>query len=638
MILGQQVVLSQEDKLRDSLRTLISTRSNDTTKALHYYQYGETFETNTTDSAFFYYRKGKELSEKLNYVKGKSAYVSYAIVILNNQGKFKEALELCLELLDELKEGGDKKELAAAHINTGSERQYLSDFEEAAQNYLIAAKLAEEIGNKKFQRVANNNLASIFNSLQQYQKGKQYAEQSLLLAKEMKDDYAMASSTINIATSESFLKEYDRSFNHFKEVETLGIKMEDDIIIMDGWLGMADNLVELNRGIEADKYYRDVITAAKKINAPEYEMYGCMGLSKYLLKVRNYPAAKQIIDRGIQLAQQLGTRLELKDLYLRASELVEATGNSLAALQWHKKFVALNDSVLNEKNTASINLMEIKYETGKKEQQLALQQIAIQKKNVLNYILLGSVAAFAVISFLLFRTYQQKRKLQEKRIVELEKEKLLSATQSLLKGQEDERSRLAKDLHDGLGGLLSGVKLQLGAMKGNLILSEEHGKTFNNALVKLDESISEMRRVAHNMMPEALMKLGLQQALQDYCDSLSASQPFAINCEFHGLENRMESSVEIAVYRIVQELLNNAVKHSQATSILAQVIRHDRNLSITIEDNGVGYNAAQADLFRGTGLKNIQSRVDYLKGQIDIQSVPGKGTSVHIDCIIDNYA
>jgi signal transduction histidine kinase len=194
---------------------------------------------------------------------------------------------------------------------------------------------------------------------------------------------------------------------------------------------------------------------------------------------------------------------------------------------------------------------------------------------------------------------------------------------------------MAKDLHDGLGGLLSGVKLQLGAMKGNLILSEENGLAFNNALNKLDESISEMRRVAHNMMPEALIKLGLQQALEDYCTGLSVSQTFKIDREFYGLEKRINPSIEIVVYRIVQELLNNAVKHSGATSILAQVIRNDQNLSITIEDNGKGFD--KEIVMQGAGLKNIRSRVDYLKGQLDIQSSPGKGTSVHIDCIIDNY-
>lgn len=634
-VLKVQLVFSQSERLRDSLRILITKQTVDTSKALLYYEYGETFESENADSAFFYYKKGKEISDKLNYVKGIGAYVSYSILILNNQGKFKEALKLCTDLLEFLENGGSKKEMAAAYINAGSEWQYLSDLETSADYYLKAAKLGEEIGNKKIQRVANNNLASVFNSLQQYSKGKQYAEKSLIFAKELKDDYSVASSTINIATSESFMKEYNQSLSHFKEVELLGKKMKDDIIIMDGWIGIADNLTEINKGKEAEVYYRKVIELAKNIGAPEYEMYGCMGLSKYLINIKSFEAANDIINQGIRIARQLGTKIELKDLYLLASELNEAMGNSEAGLQWHKKFVTLNDSVINEKNTSNINLMEIKYESEKKEKQLLVQQTAIQQKTTVNYIFIGSTAALLIISLLSYRTYLQKRKLQEQKIIELEKEKLLSATQSILKGQEDERSRMAKDLHDGLGGLLSGVKLQLGAMKGNLILSEANGRTFNNALSKLDESINEMRRVAHNLMPEALMKLGLQQALQDYCDGLSESQPFEINGEFYGLENRMEPSMEIVVYRIVQELLNNAVKHSEASSILAQVIRHDDVLNITVEDNGKGFDPEKIDFTKSAGMANIKSRVDYLKGQMDLKSTPGKGTSVHIECLIN---
>ena len=145
-----------------------------------------------------------------------------------------------------------------------------------------------------------------------------------------------------------------------------------------------------------------------------------------------------------------------------------------------------------------------------------------------------------------------------------------------------------------------------------------------------------MRRVAHNMMPEALINLGLQQALQDYCDGLSDSQPFQINGEFHGLEQRMHPSEEVVVYRIVQELLNNAVKHSGATVILAQVMRQENKLTITVEDNGKGFNKEHLNLYDSAGFRNIQSRVNYLRGQMDIQSVPGKGTAIYIECTIEN--
>jgi signal transduction histidine kinase len=239
-----------------------------------------------------------------------------------------------------------------------------------------------------------------------------------------------------------------------------------------------------------------------------------------------------------------------------------------------------------------------------------------------------------LISFLSYRTYKQNQLLQQQQIVQLQNEKLLLATESILKGQEDERSRLAQDLHDGLGGMLSGVKLTLSAMKGNMILPEESARLFTKAFEQLDSSIGEMRRVAHNMMPEALVKLGLQQALLDYCDGINTSNRLSIKCEFHGLESRLDNSTEIIVYRIVQELLNNIIKHADASNVLVQVIKKDAELDITIEDDGSGFIKEEAVAKKGAGLKNIQSRVDYLKGELDIKSVPGKGTSVHINCNI----
>ena len=142
-----------------------------------------------------------------------------------------------------------------------------------------------------------------------------------------------------------------------------------------------------------------------------------------------------------------------------------------------------------------------------------------------------------------------------------------------------------------------------------------------------------MRRVAHNMMPDTLLKFGLQQALTDYSNGLSHGQNFTIECEFHGLENRLENSVEIVVYRIVQELINNAVKHSEASKIIVQVMRHnEEHINITVEDNGKGFNFDEMKTKNSAGLQNIQSRVNYLNGKMDIQSEVGKGTSVYIEC------
>jgi two-component system, NarL family, sensor kinase len=172
---------AQDNPKRDSLWMILQNSQHDTIKVLNLMQYGEQYEISNPDSAMHYYKIAKSLSEKIGYKKGLSSYASYTIVILNNQGKFREALELCKENAQRWEGSNNKQELAAAYINLGNAWQYLSDFQTAAENYLKALSYAEAIQHLPYQRVANNNLASLFISLQQYDKGKSYAQRALIL-------------------------------------------------------------------------------------------------------------------------------------------------------------------------------------------------------------------------------------------------------------------------------------------------------------------------------------------------------------------------------------------------------------------------------------------------------------------------
>ena len=216
--------------------------------------------------------------------------------------------------------------------------------------------------------------------------------------------------------------------------------------------------------------------------------------------------------------------------------------------------------------------------------------------------------------------------LQQQHIRELEKDKQLVAVDSMLKGQEEERSRLAKDLHDGLGGLLSGVKFSLSNMKENLIVTPDNMAVFERSLDMIDTSIKELRRVAHNMMPEMLTKFGLDEALKDYCNTVNATKLLAVKYQSLGMETRLDKATEIIVYRIVQELLNNILKHAAASEVFVQLIRENDRLNIVVEDNGKGFDTAVLENNKGAGWVNIRSRVEYLKGQLDVHSEPGKGT------------
>jgi signal transduction histidine kinase len=204
--------------------------------------------------------------------------------------------------------------------------------------------------------------------------------------------------------------------------------------------------------------------------------------------------------------------------------------------------------------------------------------------------------------------------------------------QTLIENQqivETERSRLAKDLHDGLGGLLSGIKLTLIGVADKV--PQENTVLFTKANNQLDTAIREMRRVAHNMMPEALLKFGLGEAIQDYCDGINESNMVKMKYIQIGSLQGLTQSAEIVLYRIVQELTNNALKHAAAKNIFVQITKHPRGITVTVEDDGNGFDTAILHAGKGQGLKNVQSRVEYLKGEYDIKTEKGNGTSINIE-------
>jgi signal transduction histidine kinase len=180
--------------------------------------------------------------------------------------------------------------------------------------------------------------------------------------------------------------------------------------------------------------------------------------------------------------------------------------------------------------------------------------------------------------------------------------------------------------------MLSGIKYSFNTMKGNLIMTPENAQAFERSMDMLDSSIKEMRRVAHNMMPEALVKFGLDTALKDFCNDINQTGALKVNYQSIGLANiTIAQTTAITIYRIVQELINNTMKHAAATSAIVQLSQTDGIISITVEDDGKGFDTAVLNQSKGIGWSNIQNRIEFLKGTIDVKAEAAKGTSVHIE-------
>ena len=344
-------------------------------------------------------------------------------------------------------------------------------------------------------------------------------------------------------------------------------------------------------------------------------------LANYKVIARSYETLKTIAGR----------RNDFKEAY------------RLAELQY-----LYTDSATNTASQKTSLYLEARYDAVKQEKEIAdltisnkIKQLEVLQRNKLLMTVGITAAALLLLLGLLYRHSRQKRLiaekdvlLQQEQVKFLERQQQVVSLQSMVNGQETERTRIAKDLHDGLGGLFSTIKMYFSTLQ-----YEQPGlkddPLFTKSYDMVNTASEEVRRIAHNMMPEVLIKIGLMQAVQELCNSISAGKLLRVSLQHYGMEKRLHPSTEIMLFRILQELLNNIIKHANATEAIIQFNREGNRLSIIVEDNGHGFSAVETGESKRAGLASVESRVTYLNGKLSIDSQKETGTTVMMDFLLN---
>lgn len=617
----------------DSLLSVLKTSKDDTSKVMLLLTLANLYETNNQDSSNYYLQQGKNLADALRFDKGIYYYYQQGTVLSYTKGEYSKALDESNKGLEMARKLKDSMKVITMLNNLGIISAYLGNFEEQLGYSLQVKDAAEKMNDSSILSGVYHSLANSYYSLSQYRKAVEAALHSIAV----NTAFSEKSMYINrvyatLAQSYDGLHMADSAMFFYKIAITESVRLNDKYA--EGSIyGYQCNLYASMHN------FGDMLKAAEKSLALSNELQSRQMLASSLYNLayaqyfnNNNKEAYKNINQALSIAIVDSLNDELKNCYTVLSYIAGRQGDYAVSISAKQKADSITEASLNEKVLKSTADLEKKYETEKKDNQIKLQKVEIKNKSIFNYILIGSAATLLIISLLSYRNYRQKQKLQQQRINELETEKQLTATEAVLKGEEQERTRLAKDLHDGLGGMLSGIKYSFQTMKGNLIMTPDNAQAFERSMDMLDSSIKEMRRVAHNMMPEALVKFGLDTALKDFCNDINQSGALQINYQSFGLENvQLEQSTAITIYRIVQELINNTMKHAAAKTAIVQVGKTGTDISITVEDDGKGFDTIILQQAKGIGWSNIQSRIEYLKGNLDIQSAPGKGTSVHIE-------
>ena len=631
---------AQQSLDKDSLLRLASSAKEDTNAVYLYINLGQQYESSEPETAKSYYQKAGALSRKINFPLGEIKFITNYTYVLNLQGLYDSSLYYNLRSVELSKQINDSAYLAKTIFNTGTSYRVLGQYENAVKYYVEGQKLFSKINQPDGEALLLDLLQTLYCDMHQYERAVDYGEKAVALIRKLgNDESSLAVYLSNLGNSYGYINQYKKALGVYQESLTLSTKSNNRYAAATQLLNIGDAYLHLGEYEKMKQVYQESLNENRQLDSKENVVIALRGLSLYHQYKKQFGLAKQYSEEALSLSMKEHLDKQRVLLLGNSGNIAFAMGDIEMGYHYSRKRDALQDSLLNKSIQDKTVELEKKFETEQKDLRIKqlegekkIQELTIGRKNTLNYVLIGGASTILVISLLSYRNYKQKQKLQQQRIIELETEKHLAATEAVLKGEEQERTRLAKDLHDGLGGMLSGIKYSLNTMKGNLIMTPENVQAFERSMDMLDSSIKEMRRVAHNMMPEALVKFGLDTALKDFCNDINRSGALKVNYQSIGLEDAVfEQTVSITIYRIVQELLNNTMKHAVAQNAIVQVSKTDNVLSVEVEDDGKGFDTAILKQVQGIGWINIQNRIEFLKGKLDVNSQPGKGTSVHIE-------
>lgn len=507
--------------------------------------------------------------------------------------------------------------------NYGTVKQIQGDYVKAIDYYIQASKIFDEVEDSQFSPYTLNNLATLYGLVGDAQKSEAYAHQCISLADKNGDEFMTATGRIILADALMTQEKYEEVLPLLHQILDYGKEQDDPYKIF---------LYHLNYGKYLMSYKKDYASALQEYEkaqqlatqvGDEWEiMRNDLALSEAYLMNEQYGKSQEAAAKALNTAKKLQAKDKQRESLWVLAHTNAHNRDFETAFQQLDSAYLLKDSVYAENNRQQMALLETEYQTEKKE----IRINTLEKERVL-YGIIFAVSLLGIIILLgaLYLRQRAKKHLAQQQVIQLEKEKQLIATHAILEGEATERTRLARDLHDGLGGMLSAVKLNLFDMKkGGALLASEDVIQFNKVVDMLDNSINELRRVAHNMMPDSLSRYGLKVSLQDFCDSLSIVQ-----FHFFGNDERLENTLEIMIYRSVHELVNNALKYAEAENINVQIVQQPDRVSLTVQDDGKGFDPTTP--VKGTGLNNIRTRAESVGGSMNIFSEPGKGTEINVE-------
>lgn len=592
-----------------------------------------------TDSAIIFIEKYLALSdtinEKRNLAKG---YFQYANLV-RLKGETRNALTYLKKSERFFLDIKDSTSLSAVYNSMGNCYENITNRDSAAKYYLKTIALCENSNNMKNMGSVLNNLASVYINLNDSVNAIKYINQSL----EVNTRY---NNILNIANAYSLKGElYSKqeklqlALDNYNEAKAIYHQLDHSI-------GINNLYINFGEIYQKQEKYPLALTnydlALKYYSQTKYKIGTLAALKNkaaIFVDQKKFDQAVLLYDTCLDLTLQLNDRESRRKIYSSLATFYSGQGNHKKAFEYLQKQINLQDSINKTKVETEIANLTLKYDSEKKQSEILslhnrnlAQENALRKRtNQRNAYLFSGLAIILMV--LMVSGYFRNRALHEKivseqRIKQLEDEKKLLSVRFLVEGQEEERKRIAKEMHDGIGVLLATAKMQFSSVSD---VNSESKLRIEKATKLLEQATSDVRKITHNMMPGLLTKFGFFEAVEDLIEQLDDAGTISAKVVVEGEPFRFHENKEIMLYRIIQEMVHNTIKHAKATNINLVLEILPEKLNLTFADNGQGFDVEEMLQKQSIGLTSIQSRVSFLDGKLNIESSHGNGTIYRIE-------
>ncbi|MDO7877518.1 tetratricopeptide repeat protein [Hymenobacter sp. ASUV-10] len=605
-----------------------------------------------------YLRQSQALARQISYHRGELVSVSIQAAAYQLRGDADSARILNRRVIRMARGPKDEKDIAKAYNNIGGTFMQQDRYDSAHYYLVRGLRMYEKLNDHLLAASALGNLSNISKLLGDYPQALEYAQAY------QRQPAAVRQPTYDV-TSMLLVGEAHDKMNHRPEARQAyeqalvlarkhGLKVQESDALV--------RLAALNKAVgrlaEAEVASRLVQDINRQmVKGDDARTFILADAGRQQQRQGHLKEARRLFERSLAAANEQGNLRGRQQAHELLGGLAAALGDYREAYRQRIRAGQVGDSLLNGTKARELALAQTQFDTERKDaqnrelrQQQQLQQaenrvLASQKEvqqaqlrtqeqtlRRRNFQLIASLVIAGLLLGLGYLLYARRRLRREVEFAQERQTLERLRASAVLDAEEAERRRIGADLHDGVGQMLSVVKLNVDALNEELqtALSPDQSRRFTDALDLVDESVREVRSISHNLLPNALIKRGLALAVREFLDTMQRSaRRLRIRLETLGLDDtRLDPAVESALYRVIQELVQNIVKHAQATEMDLQLIRHPGELTLLVEDNGIGFDLATLGPEVGIGLRNIESRVSYLGGTLHVDSRPGRGTTV----------